>query len=115
MVDDEIFIHILANTEDIRDYYIPIEPCLFGNVESLMEKIEHRLVNFVEELEDRRRQCPARLKVILEIVDRLVMVMRNGKKISRSGPEKEKGCRREKSIQGNNAKAPKEPQSGMPC
>ncbi len=37
MVDDEILIHVLANTEDIRDHYIPIEPCLFGNVDEIME------------------------------------------------------------------------------
>ena len=51
MVDDEIFIHILANTEEIRDYYLPIEPSLFGDVDTLMEKVEHRLVDFVDELE----------------------------------------------------------------
>jgi flagellar protein FlaI len=73
MVDDEIFIHILANPEDIRDYYIPIEPCLFGSVESLMDKVEKRLVNFVEELATVEDNV-SRLKVILDIVDRLVVV-----------------------------------------
>ncbi|MBN1190638.1 MAG: type II/IV secretion system ATPase subunit [Dehalococcoidales bacterium] len=77
LVDDEILIHVLANTEDIRDHYIPIEPCLFGDVETLMEKIEHRLVNFVEELES-VDEGPERLKVILNILERLVVV-RGGK------------------------------------
>jgi archaeal flagellar protein FlaI len=77
LVDDEILIHILANTEDIRDHYIPIEPCLFGDVDTLMEKIEHRLVNYVEELEV-VDEGPERLKVILSILDRMVVV--HGKK-----------------------------------
>jgi archaeal flagellar protein FlaI len=71
--DDEIFIHILANTEDIRDFYIPIEPCLFGNIDALMEKVEHRLVDFVDEL-DGVNDAAARVQVILKIVDKLVSV-----------------------------------------
>jgi len=71
--DDEIFIHILANTEDIRDFYIPIDPCLFGNIEKLMEKVEYRLVDFVEEL-DGVNTPVERLEVILKIVDKLVHV-----------------------------------------
>jgi archaeal flagellar protein FlaI len=71
--NDEIFIHILANTEDIRDYYIPIEPCLFGGVDTLMDKIEKRLVDFVEEL-DSVNDTPGRVQVILKIVDKLVIV-----------------------------------------
>ncbi len=82
MVDDEIFIHVLANPEDIRDYYIPIEPCLFGDVDSLMEKVEKRLINFVEELAGVDDNV-SRLKVILNIVDRLVVVNDGtGKKVS---------------------------------
>ncbi|HSW58075.1 MAG TPA: type II/IV secretion system ATPase subunit [Dehalococcoidales bacterium] len=72
-VDDEIFIHILANAEDIRDFYLPIEPCLFGGVESLMDKVEKRLINYVEELAGVDDNV-ARLKVILDIVDRIVVV-----------------------------------------
>jgi flagellar protein FlaI len=73
MVDDEILIHILANSEDIRDFYIPIEPCMFGNVDSLMDKIEKQLVNYVEELATVDDNV-GRLNVILNIVDRLVVV-----------------------------------------
>jgi len=72
-VNDEVFIHILANTEDIRDYYIPIEPCLFGDANNYMEKVEHHLVNYVEELEG-INEGAERLKVILKIVDRLVVI-----------------------------------------
>jgi archaeal flagellar protein FlaI len=72
-VDDEVYIHVLANTEDIRDFYIPVEPSLFGDVTSFMEKIEHRLVDFVNEL-DGINDNAERLKVILKIVDRLIVV-----------------------------------------
>ncbi len=87
LVDDEILIHILANTEDIRDHYIPIEPCLFGDVEKMMDTIEHRLVNFVEELES-VNEGPERLKVILHILERMVTV--RGGKEARDAADKEK-------------------------
>jgi len=87
VVDDEILIHILANTEDIRDHYIPIEPCLFGDVDTVLEKIEHKLVNFVEELES-VDEGPERLKVILKILDRMVVVS-DKKKAPAQQPEKE--------------------------
>lgn len=81
-VNGEILIHVLANTEDIRDYYIPIEPCLFGDIDTLMEKIEHRLVNFVDEL-DNAGNDSERLAVILSILDRIVAVSKsNGKKLN---------------------------------
>jgi archaeal flagellar protein FlaI len=84
MVDDEIFIHVLANTEDIRDYYIPIEPCLFGDVETMMEKVEHRLVNFVEDL-DGVETGSERLKVILAILDKMSNVNSGHRK--KTGPD----------------------------
>jgi archaeal flagellar protein FlaI len=89
--DDEIFIHVLANTEDIRDFYIPIEPCLFGNVEELMEKIEHRLVDFVDEL-DGVNDANERLKVILKIVDKIVSVKKGKSHGSRVYENPESGA-----------------------
>ncbi len=80
--DDEIFIHVLANTEDVRDFYIPIEPCLFGNTEVLMEKVEHRLVDFVDELAG-VDDAAERVKVILKIVDKLVTVKKG--KVRKAG------------------------------
>jgi archaeal flagellar protein FlaI len=79
-VDDEIFIHVLANTEDIRDFYIPIEPCLFGNIDVLMEKIEHRLIYYVDELEH-AQDGTERLKIILGILDKLVIVTDRSAKV----------------------------------
>ena len=93
--DEEIFIHILANTEDIRDFYIPIEPCLFGNIEALMETVEHRLVDFVDELAG-VNDAIERVNVILKIVDKLVTVKKGrNRKTGFSGEGKESGAEAE--------------------
>jgi archaeal flagellar protein FlaI len=105
LVDDEILIHILANAEDIRDHYIPIEPCLFGDVDTMIEKIEHRLVNFVEELEV-VDEGPARLKVILSILDRLVTV--HGTKEKKPLSEKDQKQKAEKASENSKSKSAKD-------
>jgi len=84
--DDEIFIHILANPEDIRDFYIPIEPCLFGDVNTLLDKIELRLVDAVDELAG-INDAAERLKVILQIVDRMVSLKHDRKSRAASSGE----------------------------
>ena len=87
--DEEIFIHILANPEDIRDFYIPIEPCLFGDVNTLMDKIEHRLVDTVDELAGINEPAE-RLKVILELVDKMISLKHGHKpQTASSGKEAE--------------------------
>ncbi len=78
-VAQNVFIHILGNPEDIRNFYIPIEPSLFGQMNGLLERIEELLTEFVDELED-IHDDNERLEVILAIVDRLVHVRDNGKK-----------------------------------
>ncbi|MFC1869705.1 type II/IV secretion system ATPase subunit [Chloroflexota bacterium] len=68
-----VFVHVLANAEDIRDRYIPVEPSLFWDMDELIEEIEERLADFVDEF-DATGDGSKRLEAILEIVDKLVMV-----------------------------------------
>ena len=46
-----VFVHILANKEDIRDYYVAVEPSLLDHQTDTLEKLELRLADCVEELE----------------------------------------------------------------
>ena len=53
-VDGKTFIHILANHEDIRDHYIPVEPSLpMENIGTakLLDDIEDRIADYVDDLE----------------------------------------------------------------
>jgi flagellar protein FlaI len=66
-----VFIHILANHEDIRDYYLPIEPSIIDAQDSILEEIELRLAEHVEELEG-LIESSKRLEIIMDIVDKIV-------------------------------------------
>ena len=69
----DIFIHILANTGEVRDHYIPVEPCLSDGQDILLNDMEERLANFVEELEG-ITDSTKRVGIIMKIIDRLVTV-----------------------------------------
>ncbi|MFC1990928.1 type II/IV secretion system ATPase subunit [Chloroflexota bacterium] len=71
--NDELFVHILANLGDIRDHYIPVEPSLADEQGNLLNDIEERLAEFVEELEG-IPDATKRVETIMKIVDRLVTV-----------------------------------------
>jgi flagellar protein FlaI len=50
-VGDGISIHIYPDKEDVRNYYIPIEPTLFVSVDELLIEVEEALVDIVDVLE----------------------------------------------------------------
>ncbi len=68
-----VFVHVLANPEDVRDYYIAIEPSLIDAQDSTLDEIELRLADFVEELEG-IDDSKKRLEIIMDIIDRLVSI-----------------------------------------
>jgi len=79
-----VFVHILANPEDIRDHYIAVEPSIIDAQDNTLDEIELRLAEYVEELEG-VSDSSKRLEIIMGIVDRVVQV--NGHK--RTQPKKE--------------------------
>jgi flagellar protein FlaI len=50
-VSGDLFVHIFPDPGDARDYYIAIEPSSIGDVESILEQLERRLMDYVDALE----------------------------------------------------------------
>ena len=50
-VAENLFVHIFPDPEDARDYYIAIEPSSVGDMGPILEKLEGRLMDYVEALE----------------------------------------------------------------
>jgi len=68
-----VFVHILANPNDVRDYYIAVEPSLIDAQREALDEIELRLADYVEELEG-IEDPKKRLEIIMDIVDRIVNI-----------------------------------------
>jgi archaeal flagellar protein FlaI len=94
-VGNGVFVHVLANHEDIRNNYIAIEPSLINAQDATLDEIEARLADHVEELEG-VEDASKRFKIIMNIVDRLVSV--NGHKtLAPTGDKKKDEKAQEKS------------------
>jgi len=72
-VSEGVFIHVLANPEDVRDYYIAVEPSIIDAQNSTLDEIEAHLADYVEELEG-VAESSKRLEIIMEIIERIVSV-----------------------------------------
>jgi flagellar protein FlaI len=68
-----VFVHVLTNPDDIRDYYVAVEPSMIDAQDSTLDEIELRLADYVEELEG-VLDSTKRLEIIMNIVDRVVSV-----------------------------------------
>jgi len=71
-VSDCIYIHIFSDVNDVRNFYIPIEPHFITNVKQYMKTVEEKLVDMVadfdpqsqEEREKILRDCIAKICII---------------------------------------------------
>jgi flagellar protein FlaI len=72
-VGNGVYVHVLANPEDIRDYYIAVEPSLIDAQDDTLDEIELRLAEYVEELEG-IADSSKRFEIIMGIVDRVVAI-----------------------------------------
>lgn len=88
-VSEDVFIHILYDAEDARDYYIPIEPCLSDNQEELLDRVETLVADYVDNLEN-ISDPKQRAGIILNIIDQIITI-KNHSNQKATSPEKENG------------------------
>jgi len=50
-VNDTTFVHILPDPDDVRNFYIPIEPSFLHSVSELLPVIETKLIDLIDSLE----------------------------------------------------------------
>ena len=76
-VAEHLFVHIFPDQKDARDYYITIEPSSVGDLESILEQLERRLMDYVDALE--RAETPeAKAEVLRQAVRENCVVTSNG-------------------------------------
>ena len=74
-VGDEVYIHIFLDKSDSRDYYIAIQPGMTQKMDGLMEGLEDRLVDYVDELDDLDGAQTDRGKVLRDILAKACVVV----------------------------------------
>ncbi len=74
----DTFIHILQDPNDVRNYYIPIEPSFLHSVTSLMPAVEHRLIDLLDALDENPGTEEERAAVLKRLVGEIVYVKGEG-------------------------------------
>ncbi|MDO9324396.1 MAG: secretion system protein E, partial [Methanoregula sp.] len=74
-VNETTFIHILPDPDDVRNFYIPIEPSFLHNVSQMLPAIEAKLVDMIDGLEEDPISDKERAEVIKKMLT-LVTVIR---------------------------------------
>ncbi len=73
--DDTVFIHIFFDPNDVRNYYIPIEPSFLHNVKNLLPAIEYRLIDYLDALETDPVSEEERAAVLQELIGKVTQVV----------------------------------------
>ncbi len=77
-VNDTTFVHILPDPDDVRNFYIPIEPSFLHNVNQLLPEIETKLINLIDGLEDDPISDKERAEVIKKMLASVSVILPKG-------------------------------------
>ncbi len=77
-VNDTTFVHILPDPDDVRNFYIPIEPSFLHNVNQLMPEIETKLIDLIDGLEDDPISDKERAEVIKKMLASVAVILPKG-------------------------------------
>ena len=91
-VNETTFIHILPDPDDVRNYYIPIEPSFLHNVNLMMPVIEMKLVDLIDGLEEDPISDKERAEVIKKMLATVAVIRPKGMDLAKftgSGPEQQ--------------------------
>ena len=81
-----LFVHIYSDGQDSRNYYIAVEPSFSEDVDDLLDAIEDRLLDFVDEMELADSQ-EKRKEALLHSIDQILEVKMDSNPIGRQIPE----------------------------
>ena len=91
-------VHIYPDKEDVRNYYIPLEPCLFQKLDSKLEEVEKLLIDVIYD-QDITTKDPEEKKKLLEKALEKVCDVREDLKENSGGSEGKNGGKRKVSGQ----------------
>jgi len=73
-VNETTFVHILPDPDDVRNYYIPIEPSFLHSVSQMMPAIETKLIDLIDGLEEDPISDKERAEVIKKMLANVAVI-----------------------------------------
>jgi flagellar protein FlaI len=117
-VNDTTFVHIFPDPNDVRNWYIPIEPSFLHSVKAILPVIEDRLIDMIDALEEEPLTEEARIETLKAFIQQLVYVKQPGEVIDESllagGKPKDLKTRIKTFLTSDIGAPAKPPSSGFP-
>ncbi|HNX17338.1 MAG TPA: type II/IV secretion system ATPase subunit [Methanoregula sp.] len=73
-VNDTTFVHILPDPDDVRNFYIPIEPSFLHSVGDLLPAIESKLIDLIDGLETDPVTEKERIEVLKKMLTTIAVI-----------------------------------------
>ncbi|MCK9277499.1 MAG: type II/IV secretion system ATPase subunit [Methanoculleus sp.] len=73
-VNETTFIHIFPDPNDVRNWYIPIEPAFLHSVKEILPVIEEKLIDMIDALDEEPVTEQARIDVLRNFIQQLVYI-----------------------------------------
>jgi flagellar protein FlaI len=73
-VSDQTYVHIYPNKNDVRNYYIPIEPILLTGVGSLIKQLENKLVDHLTGIDFDPENLEEKEKILRGALDAICVI-----------------------------------------
>jgi flagellar protein FlaI len=80
-------VHIYPDKEDIRNYYIPIEPCLFQNMDSKLEAVEKLLIDVINDQDIDTKDPEEKKKLLEKALEKVCTIDINAKENAENAKE----------------------------
>ncbi|MGB8308212.1 MAG: secretion system protein E, partial [Methanoregula sp.] len=81
-VNDTTFVHILPDPDDVRNFYIPIEPSFLHSVNDILPAIETKLIDLIDALDTDPTTDKERTEVIKKMLASVAVVKPPGMDIA---------------------------------
>lgn len=84
-VNDQIYVHIYPNKNDVRNFYIPIEPILLTGVGDLIKELETKLVDHLTGIDFDPENLGEKERILRESLDAICIIGKK-KPVDNSAP-----------------------------
>ncbi|MDQ1275592.1 MAG: archaeal flagellar protein FlaI [Euryarchaeota archaeon] len=81
-VNEQIYVHIYPNKNDVRDFYIPIEPILLTGVGRLVKELEVKLVDHLTGINFDPENLEEKERILRESLDAVCVIGNKNKVVS---------------------------------
>jgi archaeal flagellar protein FlaI len=85
--DETTFVHIFHDVNDVRNYYIPIEPSFLHSVKELLPAVEILLVDLLDSLDENPETDEARTGILKGLFAKVAHIQAPGEAIQKALPE----------------------------